>query len=526
MFRPIYNLSDTVKEMLLKTGRQVSKSTYNAKDILIDSMRIPHLNTLFVAPLQEQTVRFSRNYVGADIRDTPFIQNYFWDTSCQDNVFSRSMTNHSVIHLAYSLLDAERVRGIAADKLVFDEVQDIPWDNIPIINECLSASPYKWRNYTGTPKTLDNTIEKFWERSTMCEWSVTCSRCKKVNVPDDENVWEMIGLTSPVCAYCDLDIREDIPKGKWIMRNPKWEDPVDCPILGFHIPQIIMPIHYDLDKDGEPTNWIELLKKQERYAEAQFANECLGLSYDQGGRLITLTELISISDGKLYDKWDQDTPVDPVYMGVDWGISAQTSYTAVCIGGFDPQDGRFKVLYAHRFTSTNILHQIDDILEMANRFNVKRIGADCGVGWTNNQILKENYGKDKVLPFNYCTSNWVCNYNKNRGYFSLDKTTSLNLMFMALKQKQVQMPPSRWMGVDGKNFYKDFLSLYEEIVESTRGLYKVFAHNKTDPDDMAHALNFCMFAGYVDRDHDFVRMATNHDFVLDDNLWQFPNKQQ
>jgi hypothetical protein len=516
MFRPIYDLGDNVKEILLKTGRQVSKSTFNAKDILIDSMRIPHLHTLFVTPLQEQTNRFSKNYLAHDIKHTPFIQKYYWDTSCQDNVFSRGLTNGSLVHLTYSLLDAERARGIAADKLVFDEVQDIPWENIPIINECLSASRFKWRNYTGTPKTLDNTIEKFWQKSTQCEWAVKCSRCGKTNIPDEENVWEMIGLNYPVCAYCDLDIRPDIPEGRWVMRNHNWKDPVKCPIIGFHIPQIVMPIHYDLDKEGKPSNWIELRKKQDRYSESQFANECLGLSYDQGGRLITITELMACSKGRVYFEREPDIPIDPIYMGIDWGISAQTSFTAICVGGFDPLDGKFKVVYMKRFASSDTLHQIEDILEICERFGIRRIGADCGVGHTNNLILKKNFGDHKVYPFNYATANNVVTYNKTRGYYSLDKTTSLNLMFMAIKQRQVQFPLERWMGIDGKNFYADFLSIYEEIVESTRGLYKVFTHNKTDPDDMAHAMNFCMFAAYVDKDHEVTRMATNHDFLMDD----------
>jgi len=507
MFRDIYNLSDSVTEILLKTGRQVSKSTFNAKDILIDSMRIPHLNTLFVTPLQEQTSRFSRNYLAEDIRHTPFIQKYFWDTSCQDNIFSRGFTNGSLVHLTYSLLDAERARGIAADKLVFDEVQDIPWENIPIINECLSASPYKWRNYTGTPKTMDNTIEKFWGRSTQCEWSVTCSFCKKINIPDEEHVWKMIGIKSPICYYCGLDIRNEIPKGKWVIRNRSYKK---ATIVGFHIPQIIMPIHYDTDK-----SWAELAKKKDRYSESQFANECLGLSFDQGGRLITLQELEAASTGRLWEDWREDIPAEPLFAGIDWGISAQTSYTVIVIGGFDPLDScKFKVVYLKRFASTDILYQLDNIIEICKKFNIRRVGADVGVGFTNNQILMKHLGHEKIIPFSYCSSNWVTSYNKTRGFFSLDKITSLNLMFMAIKQRQIEFPPEPYMGIDGFDFYSDFLSLYEEVVESTRGMYKVFTHNKVDPDDTAHALNFCLFAAYVDRGDDIIRMATNHDFLL------------
>lgn len=517
MFRDIFDLSDSAMELLLKTGRQVSKSTFNSKDIVIDSLRIPHFNTLFITPLQEQTARFSRNYLSDDIRNTPFIQKYYWDTSCQDNVFSRGFTNGSLVQLTYSLLDAERARGIPADKLVFDEVQDIPWGNIPIINECLSASEYKWINYTGTPKTMDNTIEQLWRLSTKCEWAVTCAYCRRTNIPDEENVWEMIGEEFPQCAYCKSDIRTEIANGRWVTRNPDYADPKKCQMVGFHLPQIIMPIHYELDNEGENKNWMTLKKKQSRYARAQFANECLGLSFDQGGRLVTITELVAISTGKLYNKFDPEMNIGPLYAGIDWGISAQTSYSFITIGGFDLNNPhKFKVVYMKRFSSTDTLEQIDEMLEICHQFNVKLIGADCGVGHTNNIILRRNYGENRVLPFNYATSAYVTNYNKGRMYHSLDKTTSLNLMFMAIKQKLVEFPNFEWMKAN--EFYKDFLALYEEIVESTRGISKVFKHNPKDPDDGAHALNFCMFAAYVDQGHEVINMATNHDYLLDDRF--------
>ena len=506
MFRAIYNVSDDVTETLLKTGRQVSKSTFNAKEILVDSMRIPHLNTLFVTPLQEQTARFSRNYLGEGIMNTPFIQKYFWHTMCQNNIFSRGLSNGSLVQLTYSLLDAERARGIPADKLVFDEVQDIPIDNIPIINECLSASPYKWKTYTGTPKTLDNTIEYYWLKSTMCEWGVTCPFCRNVNIPDDDHVWDMIGPYGPICLKCKADLRNDVHKGTWVTTN---KDYLNSEVVGFHLPQIIMPIHYDSKKA-----WKELLIKKSRYAPAQFANECLGLSYDQGGRLLTLSELKAVSSGKVWDKWEPDIPIEHAFAGIDWGISAQTSYTILVIGGIDPLDKRFKVVYIKKFYSTDTLDQIDQIIGICKRFNVLRIGADVGVGHTNNLILDENYGVQRVFKMNYtATRKRVLEYNK-RGFFSLDRTISLNLMFMAIKQGQVQFPPESFMDL----FYPDFMTIYEEIVESRRGISKVFTRNPKIPDDVVHALNFCMFTAYKYYDHEYTRMATNHDFLVDEAL--------
>lgn len=517
MFRDIFNIGDSTQEMLLKTGRQVSKSTFNSKDIIIDSLRIAHFNTLFITPLQEQTMRFSRNYLGDDIRNTPFIQQNFWDTSCQDNIFARSFTNGSLVQLAYSLLDADRVRGVPADKLVFDEVQDIPWENIPVINECLSASEYKWINYTGTPKTIDNTIEHLWRLSTRCEWAVKCAFCRRTNIPDEENVWEMIGEDHPICAYCKSDIRSEIPKGRWVIRNPDYQDKKKCQVVGFHLPQIIMPIHYEPTKDGENTNWLTLKKKESRYSKSQFANECLGLSFDQGGRLLTLSELEQASTGEFYSAYSDSAGVYPLYAGIDWGISAQTSFSFITVGGFCKNNPhKFKVLFMKRFHSTDVLEQIDQMLVICEKFGVKRVGADVGVGHTNNLIMERNLGPDKLIPFQYTTSSHVTAFNKNRSNFSIDKTTSLNLLFMAIKQMQVEFPPIPWMRENA--IYDDFMSVYEEIVETSRGLSKIFTHNKKDPDDAVHALNFCMFAALLDRDDDLTKLATNHDFLMDDRF--------
>ena len=158
MFVDIYNC--TFPEILLKTGRQVSKSTFNSRDILLDMITHDFFQSLFVCPLKEQTTRFSNHYLGVDIESIPLVEDFFSSTLVTKNVLSRGLTNGSLCQLTYAQLDAERARGIPSDKVTYDEVQDIPIAHLPIINECLSASNFKIRRYTGTPKTLDNTIEQ------------------------------------------------------------------------------------------------------------------------------------------------------------------------------------------------------------------------------------------------------------------------------------------------------------------------------------------------------------------------------
>ena len=148
MFRFLYDLNNTVVEKVLKTGRQTSKSTFNSKNILTNMLTHSFFQALYVVPLKDQTVRFSHNYAGHDIENTPFIYENYIDSNVIKNVFSRGLSNGSLLQLTYAMLDAERARGIPSDEVIYDEVQNIPIDNIPIINECLSASEFKLRSYT------------------------------------------------------------------------------------------------------------------------------------------------------------------------------------------------------------------------------------------------------------------------------------------------------------------------------------------------------------------------------------------
>lgn len=505
MFEFIYDLDESVLEILLKAGRQISKSTFNAKRIETDMMTKPFFQALYVCPLKEQTTRFSNNYLGYDMQHTPFIQRYFQDKHVTKNVFSRGMTNGSLCQLTYSLLDAERARGIPSDEVVYDEVQDIPVKNIPVINECLSASEYKFRTYTGTPKTIDNTIEQLWLDSTQCEWVMQCVHCNKLNVPKDPQVFDMIGPKGPICVDCGKVL--NVRNGRW---TATVHDFKEKPIVGFHIPQIIMPMHAE-----NPKAWNEILKKKRNYSDAQFANECLGLSYDIGGRLVTLSELRELSTGKFYDRFETEMNCPVLFAGIDWGISAASSFTVLVIGGFDYRH-RFKVFYAKRFASTDILKQIDEIIETCRRFQVQYIGADVGVGWTNNQILRDRYGMHRVYQFNYCTSRNILNYNERKGFYTLDKTTSLNNLFIAMKTKKIEFFDQERM----ETFYPDILSIHEELVETPRGLHKVFNHNKNIPDDFTHALNFAMFTAYRVNDDPLTHMSTGHTYTDDEDEFE------
>lgn len=118
-FEPFYNTM-MPKKIVLKSGRQVSKSTSLAAQGIIRANSIPFFNTLFVTPLYEMVRRFSSNYVKDFIEQSPFRK--LWTcNSVSANVLQRTFRNKSTMFFSYAFMNADRTRGINADCMVVDE---------------------------------------------------------------------------------------------------------------------------------------------------------------------------------------------------------------------------------------------------------------------------------------------------------------------------------------------------------------------------------------------------------------------
>jgi hypothetical protein len=169
-FSPLFR-TRMAKNLLVKSGRQVSKSTSLAANGVIVANAIAHFSTLYVTPLYEQVRRLSGNYVRPFIDQSP-VKSLWTGTNTENSVLQRSFKNQSRMYFSFALLDADRVRGLSCDRVNYDEVQDMDPDHIPIIREVMSHSKWGISWYTGTPKTEDNTIEKLWQRSSQAQWFI------------------------------------------------------------------------------------------------------------------------------------------------------------------------------------------------------------------------------------------------------------------------------------------------------------------------------------------------------------------
>jgi hypothetical protein len=491
----VYNSAFRFKKIMLFAGRQVSKSVTLAGLELLSMVLKPGTRSLYVSNLSIQTTRFSKLYLDDFLKSDIFHE---YIKILIDNVHTKSFDNSSSIELSYLNEDATRTRGIPSDFNVYDEIQDINYDDIPIVRECLSASPpaFGFEIFAGTPKTMENTMEALWGQCTKLEWAMKCEYCEYWNIPDKDNAEKMIQRHGPSCGKCGKRINPR--QGQWT----EIEEGTEHDFIGFHLPQNIFPMHWEkynhkkehyipgtLDTDLT-SKWSILFNKKIKYPKIKFYNEVLGLSQDTGGRIITLSELKNLAklprmeDIRL-DRYD----VNRVAC-IDWGISAESSYTVIAILGHIGDV--VHVLYVKKFHSTDILEILDEIIQILHKFKVGIVAADRGVGFTNNAILKEEYGAHKVVEFQYGAFKRLASWSKKAKCYMLDKTTSLDVTFMNMKSKRILFPPFEQM----EEFFMHILAEYEEYLETPVRKYKVFRRNPSSPDDFLHTLNFGVMAMY------------------------------
>ena len=467
-------------------------STTLGNRILAVSCIIPHFRTLYVSPSAQQTQEFSKTRIRELLETSPDLRRWF-PSHMTDNVFEKRAINRSTVTLRYAFLNADRCRGLRADLVALDEIQHIHLENIPVIEEAASHSPYRNFIYSGTPLTLDNPMEHYWSNfSTQNEWVVPCERH---GVPKDPGSWHWnilgeanIGKLCLICDKCGGRISAAHPKAQWVRTGSP--DPTLSIFEAFRIPQLMVPW----------IEWKDLFTKYVNYPRAMFFNECLGLSFDSGQRPLSAADIqVNCDDKQRLDPesvklWREKLSGIPLYGGIDWGQDSSKSYTVMKVGGY--LEGKFRVIFAHRFygAEADIRAQMDKICRIIDTFQLARVGVDYGGGLHPNDELLRKYGSQRIVRFQYSTPSVYMKWDSQLGRYIIHRSEVMSAIFNAIKRGNVFRFPS----------WKDFALPYAADMLSIFSEYNEFMHmtqyKKTpnNTDDSLHALLFMTCASMLD----------------------------
>lgn len=504
MMYPMFQMRNAPQRMLWRTGRQISKSTSLGASKLVRAALEPNYNILTVMPLFEQVRKFSQNVVKPFIQ-TSTLRSIFTDPEGSDSVLQRNMGNGSILFYSYSNGDPNRVRGVQAAEVLVDEVQDADIADLPIIEACMSASPFRFSRYTGTPKTFDNTIHLLWEDSSQAIWHIPCTNtgCKHVNrcTAVDGDLLDMIQPKTLSCAKCSSPV--DSRLGFYVHNFPQRQKT----FAGYHVSQPILPMHY-----ADPKNWHLLLQFRKEKPTYAFFNEVLGEPYDAGSKLITADQL---RDSAVAEPCEPSAlPVGryiAVGTGVDWGgrgkeRSSDTedfiSNTAIAVGGICA-DGSVDVNWIHKVPyAVDMSHETELVANVAASSGTYYVGMDYG-GQGNVQetlLISRGWPAERIVPFTYAVmapTRPIVFYTPPqargvRSSYTLDKPRSLLLLCELIKRGVVRLPKGDAYLND---HLKDFLNIMEESIDNPRGSpRKLVKRMSRRTDDVVHAINFLVMS--------------------------------
>lgn len=496
-------------------GVYTHNSTGISAHVVMLSACIPFFNTIMVAPRFEQIRRLSTNFVRPFIELSP-IKNLLVGPSSTQSVLQKSFRNHSELLFTFAYLDAERTRGLSGSQLIIDEVQDMDPSHLPILGECLSASRWKLKKFMGTPRGKGNTLSKLYDDSSQAEWLIKCHHggCGHWNIPALEfDLLKMIGsyrsdisedAPGLVCAKCQNPLRPRT--GRWIHGYPerRWT------FAGYHLPQVIFPMHY-ADKEA----WKLLLAKQRGAGNTPmnvFLNECLGVPFDLGSQIVTVTDLKRACVLEHHNKIEEASAPEVLHrylyrmLACDWGGGGGSgpkdrpvSFTSIAVLGVTG-DGKIDVIYGHRSLRMHE-HEYEAklCLHLMHRFKCSHIAHDFnGAGALRETFLiQAGLPPERIVPIAY-HGNVGAPIMAFRGmtgvsarsYYAVHKSQSLALTCQQIKHGRLRFFQDDYLNADEPGLVRDFLALKEEQKDSRLGgdTYTI-VRDPVASDDFAQAVN-------------------------------------
>ncbi len=491
------------KKILLMTSRQTEKSTTLGNKLLGLSAMRPMYTSLFVTPSAMQTKVFSNARLADIIDISPLIKG-LTHKSLVMNILEKEFSNRSKIYLRYAFLSADRTRGLSVNSIFVDEIQDMLWDLMPVIEETSSHHKERLFVYSGTPKTFDNTIENYWSKhSTQSEWVVPCERHGTPKNPSSWH-WNVLGIKNigkrgPVCELCGKAISPEHPQAQWVQMNPGTPGkPVE--FEGFRVCRLMVPWYWkpNHEKANPYEQWDSILSDQARYPTAQFMNEVLAMSYDSGTKPLSRAEIVRLCDDQYL--MDEDSvallgATTPLYAGIDWG-TGENSYTVLTMGGYVRSDSGFQVVYAKRFEGTLVdpEPQLREIERLLRKFRFKYATVDYGMGFMPNKRLLSVFGPKKIHQFQYVAKAPAkIMYKAAMHRYIVFRTPVMSDVISAIKSGKVRFPA--W-SVFEKPFANDMLALRAEYSDTLRMIK--YDKPRGIPDDSFHSFLYCLCASFHD----------------------------
>lgn len=479
MFRGIFN--SPWPRRLMRSGRQVSKTTTMAADLVVSVVEEPYSQCLYCNSSQAQTRSFSNSKLSPFLHQSPLIYHGFMEgRDIIDNVYEKRLANFSSIEMSYFSDVADRVRGKSARSLYMDEVQDMLYDAMIDAEECLSAAAQPKIMYAGTSKSTITPLEFFWGHSTQKEWVIKCQGCGKYNRMSKGN----IGRKGLICRSCGHEL--NTYDGLWASFASDKVKPI---IDGYWIPQIVMPMHCCSE-----SKWDRLLEKLETYPEVKFDNEVMGLPSGEGESPITeeMLRSICLENMPMIEGKDKRTTANADYIcaGIDWGGGGRmgTSRTTLHVYKVTLNPLQYTCIFGKIYDEGEPTRHVADIARIVKKFGcIYTFGDHGGGNFAMSQLRSMVPPTMMVIPVMYTESQNPLRWDDKGKHYVASRTLVIDEFFSDMKRGYIKA--FNWNAFEP--FARDILNIRQVYIGEEAGRpQRVWRHRPSDPDDSLHSMVF------------------------------------
>ncbi|MAG25702.1 hypothetical protein CMI47_09010 [Candidatus Pacearchaeota archaeon] len=493
------------KPVVIKKGRQVGATVMaGALDLFFTNSGLfnsPNIRVVHLFPALGQVKKFSQDKLETLIRTAKndFINsNKLISSNSVDNLTMKQF-NAGTLWIDSLGSDGDRIRGMTADIVFFDEVQDMFGHAIGNATKILTAAKYGpvgqgVQVYFGTPKQKGSYFSTIWDMSDQRYYHLGCINCNETYpfyLPNDDR-WKSIWLYEntiqcPLCGTKQKKV-EATERGKWVGARGLEESE----FVGFHVNQLYIPY---FTKEN-----IEKLMPENNPAQTEriWQNEVVGEFYSGAGSPLTKAEIYNLCRDPDRSFSKKIKPKDKtVYLGVDWGgkdddpnSRGGQSYSCVVVLSATP-DGTLLIEHAHKLRKNNFNFKKETIKEMYRRFGVHRGVSDWFFGQDVVHDLQSIYRErflgaqgsgSLIKPIKYREDEFIISYNKD---------LLIDELFDLFRKGKIRFP---WKSYEHVEWLIDHCTSMESKVRISGGQpIKTFVKGST-PNDGLMALMYAYIA--------------------------------
>lgn len=484
-------IHDCEAELVVGQKSAQAGFTDTAMNRMFYSIDIFGISCLYILPTEGNAQKFSASRFDPAIELSPHLISLFTNTKNVEH--KRAGSANLFIRGSRS---KNQLKSDPVGLLVFDEVDEMYQENIPLAFERMSGQTKKQAIMISTP-TIDNFgVNVYYQQSTQDHFYFSCPLCHKLTelvFPDclvitAENVYDLtINDTYLKCKECNGKLDHN-DKPNWLQSGRWVSSYSDRAVRGFAINQL-----YSSTVSPADIAKSFIAGQSNPSDEQEFYNSKLGITHTVQGAKINDSDIINCtSNHKKYFEFPEGSNNNLITMGIDVGkwlhfeICQWTRTHNTYLGEIDPN----AVMSAKLLTEGKV-QDFEELEKIFTRYRVLFAVIDANPERRKALEFAQKFsGRVRMCFYGNSINNKVIHLHSEEEHtMTVDRTSWLDISLGRIRNNRIALP------IDLSKEYKDHVKALTRIYQKDAMGNPVGRYQCGNEDDhFAHARNYCEIA--------------------------------